>query len=106
MAARVHLPKGLSLVESQESSAISGAKQRAGRHKQGRRRGRLIFTIGAAFSMLAAATVVTAYAVTTEPDTYSFFASEDVSGVSTDADNRPVELGLRFTSSKAGTLTA
>ena len=56
--------------------------------------------------MLAAATVVTAYAVTTEPDTYSFFSDTDVSGVPTDSDNRPVELGLRFTSEKDGTLSA
>ena len=106
VAAKVHLPKGKSLVESQESSAISASQRRAGRHTRGRRRGRLIFTIGAAFSMLAAATVVTAYAVTNEPDSYSFFASADVSGISTDSDNRPVELGLRFTSRTAGTLSA
>lgn len=56
--------------------------------------------------MLVAATVVTAYAVTTGPDTYSFFADSDVSKVGTDSDNRPVELGLRFTTQQAGTLSA
>lgn len=65
-----------------------------------------MFTVVAAISMLAAATVVTAYAVTTDPDSYSFFASADVSDVPTDADTQPVELGLKFTSRSAGTLTA
>jgi uncharacterized protein DUF4082 len=93
-------------VESQESSAIQASQQRAGRHVRGGRRGRLLFTIAAAVSMLAAATVVTAYAVTTDPDTYSFFTSTDVSKVAVDSDSRPVELGLRFTSRGAGTVTA
>jgi uncharacterized protein DUF4082 len=93
-------------VESQESSAIQASQQRAGKHARGGRRGRLLFTIAAAGTMLAAATVVTAYAVTTDPDTYSFFTSTDVSKVAVDSDNRPVELGLRFTSRSAGTLTA
>lgn len=57
--------------------------------------------------MLAAATVVTAYAVTGgSTDSYSFFATEDVSGVPVDSDDRPVELGLKFKSSKAGKLSA
>jgi hypothetical protein len=93
-------------VESQESSAIQASQHRAPRHVRGRRRGRLFFTIAAAFSMLAAATVVTAYAVSTDPETYSFFSDADVSNVPTDSDNRSVELGLRFTSKQAGTLTA
>ncbi|GIJ27069.1 hypothetical protein Vqi01_22310 [Micromonospora qiuiae] len=42
-------------------------------------------------------------AVTT---TYSFFADLDVSRVPTDPDFVPVEVGLRFTSSRDGTLTA
>ena len=56
--------------------------------------------------MLIAATVVTAYAANSEPDTYSFFTAADVSGVRTDPDNRPVELGLKFSSRTAGTLNA
>ena len=56
--------------------------------------------------MLVAATAVTAYAVNSEPDTYSFFASSDVSNVRTDPDSRQVELGLKFVSSTAGTLKA
>ena len=93
-------------MESQESAAIHASKRRAGRHVRGQRRGRLAFTVGAALSMLAAATVVTAYAANSGPDTYSFFASADVSGVAADPDDRPVELGLKFTSSSTGDLTA
>jgi hypothetical protein len=95
-------------VESQESSEILPSRPPAARHAsgRGRRRGRLFFTIGAAVTMLAAGAVVTAYAANTEPDTYSFFASADVANVPTDSDNRPVELGLRFTTRTAGDLTA
>ncbi|MEV6492952.1 DUF4082 domain-containing protein [Actinoplanes sp. NPDC051633] len=56
--------------------------------------------------MLAAGAAVTAYAVNSQPDTYSFFASTDVSGVSVDPDSRQVELGLKFVSKSAGTLEA
>jgi hypothetical protein len=78
-----------------------------GRHARRQRRGRLIFTIAAAFSMLAAATVVTAYAVSDDTSqNYSFFASADVANVPVDTDNRPVELGLKFTSAKPGKLSA
>lgn len=38
--------------------------------------------------------------------TYSFFGDADVSGVPTDPDSTPVEVGLRFTSTTDGTLTA
>jgi hypothetical protein len=88
-------------VESQESSEIEATQRHAGQ-----RRGRLLFTVGVAFSMLVAATAVTAYAVTVDPDTYSFFDSADISGAVVDPDNLPVELGLRFTSRRAGTLNA
>jgi hypothetical protein len=80
-------------------------RPRSGRHVRHVRRGRLLFTAGAAL-MLAAATVVTANAVTTQPETYSFFTGTDVSKVATDPDTVPVELGLKFRSSRAGTLTA
>ena len=94
-------------MESQESSAIQASQARAGKHVRGsRRRGRLFITLAAALGMLAAGAVVAAYAVTTDPDTYSFFADSDVANVPTDSDNRSVELGLRFTSKQAGTLTA
>ncbi|MCY1138196.1 DUF4082 domain-containing protein [Actinoplanes sp. Pm04-4] len=82
-----------------------GHRGHPGRHVRGGRRGRLLFTTGAAL-MLAAATVVTANAVTTQPETYSFFTGTDVSKVATDPDTVPVELGLKFRSSRAGTLTA
>ncbi len=92
-------------MESQDSE-IRASQRDAGRHVRGRRRGRLFFTVGAALTMLGATTLVTAYAVNSDPDTYSFFTSADVSGVATDPDARPVEVGLKFTSRSAGTLTA
>ncbi|BCJ57101.1 hypothetical protein Jiend_05230 [Micromonospora endophytica] len=42
----------------------------------------------------------------TESQSYSLFAGVDVSGVPTDPDNTPVEVGLRFTATSDGTLTA
>jgi hypothetical protein len=91
-------------VERQES-ADTRAPQSVVRPPR-RRRGRLIFTVGVALSLLTAGTVVTAYALDSDPGTYSFFANTDVSRVGTDYDNQPVELGLRFTSRSAGTLQA
>ncbi|MEV4497318.1 DUF4082 domain-containing protein [Micromonospora arborensis] len=70
------------------------------------RRGRLPFTIAAALAVLASAMVIAADAATSGPGTFSFFAGTDVSGVPTDPDTQPVELGLRFTSSSSGTLAA
>ncbi len=70
-----------------------------------RRRGRLVGILVAAVAMLAGATVV-AYAVTIKPVTYSLFATAKVSDVPVNSDGRMVELGLTFTSQKAGMLTA
>lgn len=69
------------------------------------RRGRSALILVAAL-VLAATTVLTAFATTNQPGTYSLFTDVDVSGVPVDPDTRPVELGLRFTSSSNGTLTA
>ncbi|MET8091046.1 DUF4082 domain-containing protein [Micromonospora sp. NPDC005220] len=74
-----------------------------GRHP---RRGRSTFTIAAVLAVLASTTVVAADAATSRSATFSFFAGADVSGVPTDPDTQFVELGLRFTSSSNGTLTA
>jgi hypothetical protein len=93
-------------VERQEAAATRTSRRPVGRHVRGKRRGKFVFTVLAAFGMLTAATLVTAYAVDFEPDSYSFFASADVSGVGVDSDTRPVELGLRFVSHSAGTLTS
>lgn len=99
-------PKGASLVESQHPPVPPALRPPAsppGRHP---RRGRLTFTIAAALAVLASATVIAADAATSRSATFSFFAETDVSGVPTDPDTQPVELGLRFTSSSNGTLTA
>ncbi|MEV6343174.1 DUF4082 domain-containing protein [Actinoplanes sp. NPDC051851] len=92
-------------MENQESTEIR-ASLAPRRHARGWRRGKGIFTVAVAFVMLATATVVTAYAVSGDPDTYSFFAKTDISRVGVDPEGQQVELGLTFTSSKPGTLTA
>jgi hypothetical protein len=68
------------------------------------RRGRLLIAAGVVLVLLVAG-VVTGYAVT-RPQTHSFFASADVSTAVDDADNSPVEVGLRFVSRSAGTVDA
>ncbi|MDG4764265.1 DUF4082 domain-containing protein [Solwaraspora sp. WMMD406] len=56
--------------------------------------------------LATAGVVVTASAANQEIDGYAFFAETDVSRVRVDPDTRPVELGLRFTSTSDGTITA
>lgn len=65
-----------------------------------------MFTIGAALTILASTAVFAAWATTDQPVSHSFFVGTDVSRVPVDPDTAPVELGLRFTSSSNGTLTA
>lgn len=96
----------MTTTETPESARTRTSRRRAGRHVGSRRRWRRFFTVGAVLGMLAATAVVAAYAARSQPTTYSFFASADVSRVAVDPDNRPVELGLRFTSRSAGMLTA
>ncbi|WBB69605.1 DUF4082 domain-containing protein [Micromonospora sp. WMMD812] len=60
----------------------------------------------AALVILASTMVVAGWATTDRSGTYSFFGATNVSHVPVDPDTNPVELGLRFTSSRAGTLTA
>jgi hypothetical protein len=55
---------------------------------------------------LTGTTVVAASVGGWSAGTYSFFVNDDVSNVPTGPDTSPVELGLRFTSGKAGTVTA
>jgi hypothetical protein len=91
-----------------ESSPESGRRRwRHGSHRRyGPRRGRLVFVVSTAVSLLAGTAVVTAFADGASADTYSFFADTDVSRVATDPDVSPVELGLRFEADGPGSLTA
>jgi len=66
----------------------------------------VILISAVAISTLATATVVAAWAADSPRDSYSFFTRTDVSRVPVDPDTVPVELGLRFTSSSDGILTA
>jgi hypothetical protein len=82
----------------------------------GRRR---LVAIASAASLLAVAVVVAivaghdstaqrprAVASAAPPETFSFFAGEDVTAVPTTQEEQPVELGLRFTSKTDGMLSA
>ncbi len=60
----------------------------------------------AASLVIVLASALGAWGSAAATTTYSFFANLDVSGVPTDPDFIPIEVGLRFTSSSDGTLTA
>ncbi|WFE30200.1 DUF4082 domain-containing protein [Solwaraspora sp. WMMD791] len=70
------------------------------------RRGRLALIGAVVLSFFATATVVTASVAGEQVNGYTFFADSDVSKVAVDPDSKPVELGLRFTSSADGTITS
>src|SRR5690349_13799116 len=68
-------------------------------------RRRITYAAGAAMILLGTATTVHA-AVDDPSTTYSFFTNADVSRAVVDPDRSPVDLGMRFSSSRDGSVSA
>jgi hypothetical protein len=71
-----------------------------------RRGGRFVIAGSALLLAAASATVVTTWAQASQTSYYSFFTGVDTSHVQPDPDRQPVELGLRFRSTVAGSVDA